>query len=84
MSNNKVAQSGRGDSGTGGLFAPCELDRNGGSGADNRKLKISRAERQFTNEKPELPKGYRHIRSAIEAVLECSGEHVQADLHSRR
>ena len=65
------------------IFEVHGLGRNRGTRGDNRELKISRAKRQSTNEEPKLPKGYRHIRSAIEAVLACAGEHVQADLHSR-
>jgi hypothetical protein len=75
-SDNKVANSRRGGSGTGGFFATCEVGQNRGPRGDNQELKASRAERQSTNDEPKLPKGYRHIRSAIEAVLECSGEHV--------
>ncbi|PYY03697.1 MAG: hypothetical protein DMG64_06875 [Acidobacteria bacterium] len=76
--NNKVANSRRADSGTGRLFATCAAGRNRSTRRDNQELKVSRPERQSTNQEPKLPKGYRHIRSAIEAVLECSGEHVSA------
>ena len=74
ISNNKLANLGRGDSGT--SFAAREVGRDPSTCSDAREFKVSRVERQCTNDEPRLPKGYRHIRSAVEAVLECAGEHV--------
>lgn len=75
-SNNKAADSRRADRGTGGFFTTCEAGRSWSTRGTNQELKVTRTQRQSTTEKPELPKEYRHIRSAIEAVLECSGEDV--------
>jgi hypothetical protein len=73
-SNNKTANSRRVDRGTGGCF--CEVGRSRSTRGTNQNLKVNRTQKQSTNEEPKLPKEYRHIRSAIEAVLECSGEQV--------
>lgn len=57
--------------------------RNPGTRADDQEFKVGWAEGKCTKDEPKLPKGYRDIRSAIEAVLEYAGEHSQADLPSR-
>lgn len=71
-SNNKLTNLRRGDRGT--PFATCEVGERR-TRTHNEEFKVNRVQRQCTNE-PKLPKGYRHIRSAIEAVLECAREHV--------
>lgn len=75
-SNNKAANSRRVDGGTGGCFTTCDVGRSRSTRGTNQELEVNRTQRRSTNEEPELPKEYRHIRSAIEAVLECSGEQV--------
>jgi hypothetical protein len=81
-SNNKLADLRRGESET-ATFATCKMGGNRSTRGDDQEFKVSRVEKQCTNDEPRLPKGYRHIRSAIEAVLECSANAFQADLHSR-
>lgn len=73
-SNNKLANLRRGDSGA--SFAVCQVERNRRARTHNEEFKVNRVGRQSMNDEPRLPNGYQHIRSAIEAVLECAGEHV--------
>lgn len=52
----------------------CDPRSSRGARRDEDRLRLDGSENDYTNDEPRLPKGYRHIRSAIEAVLECSGE----------
>jgi hypothetical protein len=72
--NDELANLERRDCGT--SFGACQVERNQRTRTENEEFKISSVEGQFMNEEPRLPKGYRHIHSAVEAVLECAGEHV--------
>ena len=73
-SNNKFATSRHVDSET--FCATGGVGRNQSTHSDTEKFNVNRVGRHSAKDEPKLPKGYRHIRSAIEAVLECSGEHL--------
>lgn len=74
-SNKSLTTSRRDDTAIGtSRETPDARSGRGVRGGEDR-FWVSGGENQFTNDEPRLPKGYRYIRSAVEAVLECLGEH---------
>lgn len=69
--------------GIGTSFGICDAEPSRSTRGDEDRIQVGRGENQCANDEPKLPKGYRHIRSAIEAVLECSYEPVSGPPHSR-
>jgi hypothetical protein len=69
--------------GIGTSFGTCDAEPSRSTHGDEDRIQVGRGENQRANDEPKLPKGYRHIRSAIEAVLECSHELVSGPPHSR-
>jgi hypothetical protein len=76
--NKTLTASRRDDTGSGTSFDTLDPGPNRNAVGDEYPSQSGRSEERWTNDEPRLPKNYRHIRGAIEAVLECSGAHASS------
>jgi len=75
--DKRLTSSRRKDTATGTSVETCNAGPSRSARREEARSQVSGGEKQCTNNQPRLPKDY-HIRSAIEAVLECLAEHISS------